>query len=252
MPAGQFILSGEQIAAYHRDGYLVLRGVLSEREARVLQAECDKLLEPSPYVDPLNVRAGHRTYPGGKVMVEKLDPVHDISAVLTELVADERIVAPLRDLYMDEPLLFKDKLIFKLPGAGGYTMHQDAAFWEIFPYRDLISVMVAIDGATAENGAVELFAGYHDRFRGEPLRNFNEAEAATIEESRGQLAETEPGDLVLFSALTPHRSGPNTSDTSRKQLYLTYSPARNGQLYRAHYQHFQRYTHKTGPDNFFQ
>lgn len=247
-------LSAEQLASYHETGYLVLRGVLSEAESMVLQHECDRLLTPSIYTDPKNIRAGYRHTSDGPGPLERLDPVHDTSSILRELVRDERILAPLRDVFSDEPRLFKDKLIFKLPGVGGYTMHQDAAYWQVFPYDSLVSVMVAIDGANRENGGLELFAGYHERLLTTPgeLRNFTEDEAAKIDESRGELIETNPGDLVIFTSLTPHRSGHNTSDRSRKQLFLTYAPARCGELYKAHYQHYQRYKLKgDDPSGYF-
>jgi ectoine hydroxylase-related dioxygenase (phytanoyl-CoA dioxygenase family) len=237
------ILSYEQLEAYRKQGYLVLRNVFSEAEAKVMQIECDKLLSLERYTDPKNVRAGYKRYANGDVKIERFDPVHDISPVFADLVRDERILAPLRDIYLDEPLLFKDKLIFKLPGANGYSMHQDAAWWQGFPMAGLISVMVAIDGASTVNGGLELFPGYHDRFRSTPgeLRNLNEAEIAEIDLASGEIVETNPGDVILFHSFTPHQSGPNSSNSSRKQLYLTYSPAKNGQLYKAHYQHFQRY-----------
>lgn len=247
------LLTDKQLASFHEAGYVVLPGVLSQSETSVLQAECDRLLEPSTYTDPRNIRAAHRKR-DGELALEKLDPVHDISPVISALTTDPRILVPLRDIYRDEPKLFKDKLIFKLPGADGYTMHQDAIFWEVFPYGQLISVMVAIDAAPAESGALELFAGYHDQLRAKPgaLRNFTAEEAAAVDEARGELLETAAGDLVLFSSLTPHRSSRNNSSRSRKQLYLTYSPSRNGDMYRAHYQHYQRYTHKTGDNNYFE
>ncbi|GAA3407847.1 phytanoyl-CoA dioxygenase family protein [Paenibacillus hodogayensis] len=236
------ILSYEQLEQYGRDGYLVLRGVFTREEAALWRAECERLLSLSDIVDPLNIRVGFRQV-GEESAVERFDPLVDISPVFAGLVKDERILTPLRDIYLDEPLLFKDKLVFKLPGMSGYTMHQDGAWWQGFPIQGLISVMVAIDGASGENGGLELFPGYHDRLRsaaGE-LRNMNEAEIAEIDLAKGELVETEPGDIILFHSLAPHRSGSNTANYSRKQLYLTYSPSRNGQLYQAHYQHFHRY-----------
>lgn len=237
------ILSNEQLKSYNEQGYLVLRNVFSEHEAKVLQAESDKLLTINQYTDIGNVRAGHKSYANGDVKIERMDPVHDISSVFADLVKDERILTPLRDIYSDEPLLFKDKLIFKLPGANGYTMHQDAAWWQGFPIEGLISVMIAIDGASVENGGLELFPGYHDRLRSEPgeLRNMNKAEIEEIDLLTGEIVETNPGDVILFHSFTPHQSGANTSSNSRKQLFLTYSPSKNGQLYNAHYQHFKRY-----------
>lgn len=73
------------------------------------------------------MRSAHREVAGAR-RLEKLDPVHDVSDVISALVRDERILSPLRDVFLDEPKLFKDKLIFKLPGQPGYGMHQDAGF----------------------------------------------------------------------------------------------------------------------------
>ncbi|MFC4778732.1 phytanoyl-CoA dioxygenase family protein [Paenibacillus sp. GCM10023252] len=237
------VLSFEQLEAYRKQGYLVIRGAFSEKDARVMQVECERLLGLSDYTDPYNIRAGHKQYANGDTKIERMDPVHDISPVFAELVKDERILSPLRDIYLDEPLLFKDKLIFKLPGANGYTMHQDASWWNGFVTEGLISVMVAIDGASTENGGLELFSGYHDRLLTTPgeLRNMNKEEVAAIDPSRGEIVETNPGDIIIFHSYTPHQSGPNLSDRSRKQLFLTYSPSKNGQVYKAHYQHYARY-----------
>lgn len=237
-------LPDEELEKYAAQGYLVLRNVFAEEETKVTQAECDRLLTLEQYTNPYNVRAGHKPYADGISRIERLDPVHDLSPVFASLVKDERILSPLRDIYLDEPMLFKDKLIFKLPGANGYEMHQDAAWWQGFPIERLISAMVAIDGATKENGGLELFPGYHDRLRSTPgeLRNLSGEEIAEIDEARGEIVETNPGDVVIFHAFTPHRSGPNRSERSRKQLYLTYSPAKDGLLYKAHYQHYARYS----------
>lgn len=235
----------DQIDSYKEKGYLVLRNRFTKEEVALWHAECERLLSLGDVVDPLNLRVGFRQK-DGRPYVEKFDPLIDISPIFKALTEDERILSPLRDLYYDEPLLFKDKLIYKFPGVSGYSMHQDASWWQGFPYEGLISVMVAVDGATAENGGLELFPGYHDRLRSTPgvLRNMNKEEIATIDASKGELVETEPGDIILFHSLTPHQSGENKANVSRRQLYLTYSPSRNGQLYKAHYQHFRRYATK--------
>lgn len=239
-------LSSEQLKDYRDNGYLVLRNVFSAEEAAVWQMECERLLTLKEHIVPNNLRVNFRGIDGQSV-IEKIDPVQDLSQVFHHLEMDERILAPLRDIYLDEPVLFKDKLIFKLPGVTGYSMHQDASWWQGFPLEGLISVMVAIDGATEENGGLELFPGYHDRFRstvGE-LRNMNAEEIGEIDPAKGKIVETQPGDIIIFHSFAPHQSGPNTAAVSRRQLYLTYSPAKNGQLYHAHYQHYCRYvTHQ--------
>lgn len=236
------VMDDVQIAEYHSKGYMVLRGVLDAAEIAVLKAEVERL-QATPYlVDRSNIRSAHRKV-NGERRLEKLDPVHDVSPALSALVRDERILSPLRDMYLDEPKLFKDKLIFKLPGQSGYGMHQDAGFWQGFPFESLISVMVAIDSATAENGGLEVFPGQHHQLLTTPgeLRNMNADEIAKVDTSDGELVETQPGDMIFFGSLVPHRSGPNTANVSRTQLYLTYGPAAAGDLYTAHYQHYRRY-----------
>lgn len=231
---------------FNEKGYAVLRGLFTEDEVAQWQQESDRLLGLSDIIQEENLRVGFRTRSDGERYVEKIDPLVDISPVFQALAKDERILSALRAIYNDEPVLFKDKLIFKMPGVTGYTMHQDASWWQGFPIESLISVMVAIDGADRENGGLELFWGYHDRFLSTPgeLRNLNAEETALIDEARGELVETNPGDIILFHSLAPHRSGQNLSNRWRRQLYLTYNAAEHGDLYAAHYKHYHEYVQR--------
>src|SRR5205085_6447374 len=140
----------------------------------------------------------------------------DISSVFKELAHDERILEPVCELYGEQMLLFKDRLIYKMLGMRGYPIHQDYSWWQAFP-SDLVNVIISIDKADAENGGVEFFPGYHHRLLsaiGE-MRHMNEVEAEQIDFTTGELPQTEPGDMILFSCLTPHRSGPNMSNRIR-------------------------------------
>jgi ectoine hydroxylase-related dioxygenase (phytanoyl-CoA dioxygenase family) len=121
-------------------------------------------------------------------------------------------------------------------------MHQDWAWWQPFP-RDIVSVTVAIDGADAANGALEVFPGYQDRLLSTPgeLRNMNAAEIERVDASTGEILETRPGDVILFHCLTPHQSGPNASDRSRQQMYLSYCAAKHGDLYKTQADHYRTY-----------
>lgn len=231
-------LGSEQINSYRRRGYISLPGVFTADEVASWDAESRRLLMLGLGHED-NLRTVLYRSASGLAVVDRLDPVIDISPVFRRLVQDERILRPLRELYGDRMLLFKDKLIYKLPGVAGYRMHQDYSLWQTFP-RDLVNVVVAIDGADADNGGVEFFPGYHDRLlstEGE-LRHMSEEEAGQIDLSTGGVVRAEPGDLIIFDCMTPHRSGVNTSHRLRRQLYLTYSSARNGDLYREQLRHY--------------
>jgi len=232
--------SVEEIAGeYQRRGFVKLTGLFDEDEISTWQDECDRL-QKLELVNPNNKRTPFKN--PGIPYPEKIDPVIDISPLFTELIKDERLLGVLRVIFNDEALLFKDKIIYKLPGMNGYGMHQDWAWgWQhLAPAEDLLSVSFQIDGADADNGCIELFEGYHENLLSTPgeERNLNETEKAQIDLSRGEKMETKPGDILIFSSLTPHQSGKNLANYPRRSLYLTYNAARSGELREEYYDHY--------------
>jgi len=244
-------LSDDELRAYRRDGYLILRGRFSPGEIDALQNEAERLYR-SDLVDPDNLRTPMRPLPDGTRGVERVDPVIDVSDLFRRVLSDERVLEPVRRIFGEPAHLFKDKLIFKHPGMCGYSMHQDYAWWqpqgntsdlpEIAPEK-ILSVMIAIDPADALNGAIELFPGYHDRLLTPPglLTNLREEELGQIDLQTGVLGVTAPGDIVLFHSLTPHRSESNRSTGSRRQLYMTYNAASAGDIYASQQAHYRAY-----------
>jgi ectoine hydroxylase-related dioxygenase (phytanoyl-CoA dioxygenase family) len=254
-------LSADQLARYHRDGYLFLRGIFAADEVREFQAEAARLLA-SDLVHEKNLRTRPRRLASGALEVERFDPVIDVSSLFRSVVASERLLEPLREIFGEEAVLFKDKLIFKVPGMSGYTMHQDYAWWQpqeaeselpgIHPDK-ILSVMVGIDAADAENGAIQLFPGRHHELLSTPgeLRNMNAEETSTLDLSTAVLGETQPGDVVIFHSLTPHCSDRNNSPRSRRQLYMTYNAKSAGDVYEAQQTHYRNYTVKQAGDGLF-
>ena len=86
----------------------------------------------------------------------------DLSAVCERTARDPRLLDIVGALYGEPACLFKDKLIFKAPGTLGYKLHQDYISWKSFP-TSFLTVIVAIDAADADNGATEVFPGYHQQ-----------------------------------------------------------------------------------------
>jgi ectoine hydroxylase-related dioxygenase (phytanoyl-CoA dioxygenase family) len=229
----------EMAREYQQRGYIKLSGLFSADEIAGWQAECDRL-QKLDLVNPKNKRTPFKNpeipYP------EKIDPVVDISPLFSELIKDERLLSVVQAIFNDVPLLFKDKLIYKLPGMNGYSMHQDWAHgWQhLAPAQDILSVSFQIDGADAANGCIELFEGYHEKLLVTPgeERGFNEAEKALIDPARGEKMETKAGDILIFSSLTPHQSGKNLANYPRRSLYLTYNAKRDGDLREVYYDHY--------------
>ncbi len=238
-------LTDEQLAAWRRDGYLHLSGAFSADEVAAWHAEADRLLA-SDLVHEDNLRTRFRPLPDGGRIVEKFDPVVDASPVFRAVAEDPRILGPLADLFGEPALLFKDKLIFKPAGADGYGAHQDYTWWQPFPSEKLVSVMVAVDGADATNGGLEVVPERYDRFFLTPgeMRGLTADDLAAHDVADWRLVVTSPGDVLIFHCLTPHRSGRNTSDRSRRQFYPSYAAASYGDLHAMHYEHYRWYVER--------
>ena len=228
------------LEGYREQGFAHLPAVIDAEEVDELSRECTRLSELPGVLDPDNLRtrvtaAGTQTV---ERTVDRIDPVTDLSPIMARLSEDPRITAPVAAAVGGPPVLFKDKLVLKPPGADGYAMHQDAAYWaERQPPPGSLAAMLAIDASGPDNGALELVPGEHHRLltpEGEPtdLDPADLPEPVTI-----PLA---PGDMVVFTLLTPHRSGSNRSLTSRRTLFFTYFPAAAGESRAAYYDALHR------------
>jgi 2-aminoethylphosphonate dioxygenase len=227
--------------AYERDGFVVLPELFPRALMDQASAEADALLERhESLISNRNLRCRWQAnVVTGACDFETFDPVIDLAPVCRRIAGDDRLGAALARLYGEPACLFKDKLIYKPPGVKGYDLHQDWIAWPGFP-RSFCTVLVPFDAADRDNGATEVFPGYH---RTGPLTppdgQYHTLPAAAVDEARGVLLELQPGDVAVFSGFTPHRSAPNRSGRSRRQLYLSYNKLSDGGDQRdKHYQEF--------------
>ena len=235
-----FVTKG-QVESYHADGFLVLREVFAPEEMVTLQIEAGRLMQRADLMDSDNIRCRWQNHAEtGECRFDCFDPVIDLSAVCEQVARDPRILKAVSALYGEPACLFKDKLIFKPPGALGYALHQDYISWPSFP-KSFVTVIVAIDPAAAENGATEVFPGYHMQGCLSPLDGMHhELTPEQVDVSKGTMLDLAPGDMAIFSGYTPHRSGPNRSNQWRRLLYLSYNAERDGGERReAHYAEFK-------------
>jgi ectoine hydroxylase-related dioxygenase (phytanoyl-CoA dioxygenase family) len=236
-------LTSEQVQSYHEQGYLVVRQVFTGDEIDSLAREAETLFARRELIDTRNIRCRWSDHVGtGECRFDCFDPVIDIGPVCRYFARDARLLDVLRGIYEDEACLFKDKLIFKPPGAKGYDLHQDYIAWKEFP-ESFVTLIVAIDPTDAENGATEVFAGEHARGYLSPRDgDYHQLSPDRVDETRAIPLELAPGDIALFGGCMPHRSAPNRSARWRRQLYLSFNAARDGGDQRdAHYRQFHEW-----------
>ena len=133
---------------------------------------------------------------------------------------------------MKEPaVLYKEKINYKMAGGAGYSPHQDAP---AYPFIDVhISVMVAVDDATLENGCLWVVDGKHQEIL--PLNERGCIRQDVVDAMTWHPVELKAGQTLFFHSRTPHRSGPNTTSVNRRALYPTYNALREGDLRDAYY-----------------
>jgi ectoine hydroxylase-related dioxygenase (phytanoyl-CoA dioxygenase family) len=225
---------------YQDEGYAVLRGVFMAEEIAALASEAETLFERRELIDTNNIRCRWQDHAvTGECLFDCFDPVIDIGPVCRKVAHDERLLAPLRAIYQDDAHLFKDKLIFKRPGAKGYGLHQDFIGWPDFP-ESFLTVIVAIDATDAANGATEVFPGGHRQGYLSPRDGmYHPLNPEVIAGLPNVPLELAPGDVAIFGGFMPHCSAANGSDRWRRQLYLSYNAGRDGGEQRAaHYREF--------------
>lgn len=234
------MLEAQQRDFYHEQGYLVLRDFFPPTFMADAADEADALLRRHELMDGNNLRCRWQinVHTGAREF-ETFDPVLDLSPMCARIAANARLLAVLADLYGEEACLFKDKLIFKPPGAKGYGLHQDWIAWPNFP-RSFLTVLAPFDRADADNGCTQVFPGYHKQ--GALSREdgrYHELPIELIDEACGVNLELNPGDVAIFGGFTPHRSAPNRSPRWRRQLFLSYNKHSDGGPQRdKHYREF--------------
>lgn len=216
--------------SWRENRHLVLRGALAPAERDELRRWTEELAgwPEAPgrwmkYFEPGPARLLCR--------VENFLPFHP---GLRALLGRDDLMACLAELLGERPVLFKEKLNFKLPGGSGFAPHQDAPAFTSFGQSYHVTLLLGSDPMTPENGCLELVDGFC------AARTLPQADDGTLDE---ELVDTlawrplpvEPGDLVLFDSYVPHRSGPNRSDSPRRALYVTYNRASEGDRREAYF-----------------
>jgi len=149
------------------------------------------------------------------------------TGVLPEMVGD----------LLGEPVfLYKEKVNYKLAGGAGFRPHQDAPAYPFI--QKSISVMIAVDPSTVENGCLEVCDAAHQEVL--PMDDRGCIVDRWTRERDWHSVEMEPGDVLIFDALTPHRSGPNNSSKDRRALFPTYNAQCEGDLRTSYYEEKMR------------
>ena len=216
-------LSPEEIAAYRRDGYLVPRYRLEPARVLQLRAALDQLLADNPGVRPEQLISAHIRR--GPENIVGNDTFFDFACDSAILDMVEQIIGP-------DIILWGCQMFCKPAGEGRpVPWHQDARYWPIRPPAT-VSVWVAIDDSTPENGCLRVVPGSHTGRGAYRHRTDNSPELAldlVIEDGEIDLSTARnvvlsAGQMSLHDVYLVHGSNANRSPRRRAGLALRYMP----------------------------
>lgn len=156
---------------------------------------------------------------------------------ITELLLSEKTIQCLTDLFGEPPVLFKEKVNYKLPGCRPDKLHQDqAAGWNA--YTDFfISMAIVVDPNRKDNAALSFMksGNYERKLMTAEWQPLTHDDPPYQPEDEYLLLEADPGDVVFFDCYVPHGSPANTSDRRRCNIYLTFNKQSDGDMREKYY-----------------
>lgn len=206
---------------FRQQGYAIFPDALSADELQSLRAACQTLLD-EPIADG---GQGKHTIGLGAARRFLAHRHAEFPEVESFLLGPK--IARIADACLGtEVQLFNEQFVVKGAGKGAsFAWHQDGAYVG-YDHPAYLTVWIALDDATEENGCVYLLPRDLEAEPGIDPHDWqeesNELNGYTGD-SPGLPMTAKAGSIVAFSSLTLHRSGANTTAHPRRAYVCQYS-----------------------------
>ena len=147
------------------------------------------------------------------------------SPLLRDLSQRPSMVGICADLVGPDVNLYWDQAVYKKPEKPRrFPWHQDNGYAFVEP-QQYLTIWLALTDATVDNGCPWIVPGLH-RLGTLAHRYVDPLGYECLHDPEGAVAAEVPaGGAAVFSSLTPHLTGPNTTTDVRKAYILQYAPA---------------------------
>tara|TARA_R110002074_G_scaffold191703_1_gene357629 strand:- start:148 stop:966 length:819 start_codon:yes stop_codon:yes gene_type:complete len=231
-------LTPDQLAAYERDGYLLLPGLLSEGEVALLRDEIDRVAQ----LQAEEVKRESADGPPKIILGMHMADATTASPAMEALVRLPRTLGVAEQVLGDDALYMhhsKCNLKASIEGTA-WPWHQDFGSWQMdgIARPDMTTLMVSLDTADEINGSLYFLPGSHREGRHAAVYDTSTAYhlyAVPHDVTRERIRRygppvaitSKPGDAVIFDCNLLHASGHNLSADDRWQVYLCYNTCAN-------------------------
>ena len=208
-------LTPEDASHFEREGYATLGPVVCEEKLQELDTYVTRMIADLP--------------PGKRP--EELDMPHPNHAFLREFCAQACILDLVEPILGPNIVHFASHFICKPKGNGkAVPWHQDSGYWtKLAPPRRVVTVWLAVDDSTVENGCMRVIPGTHKHVYEEYVpvdgnENVfkNSLDRKYIDETKIVNLELPRGHCSLHDGWTIHGSNPNHSDKRRCGYTMRY------------------------------
>lgn len=234
------VLSAAQAAEFADKGFTYVRGLFSPDEVKLLREAMEE--DPAVRASILDRRDSDGRSTRIALWNRAGDSVYGLAARCARMVDTTEAL-------LGGPVYhFQSKLTAKDPQVGGaWEWHQDYGYWYyngcLRP--DMLSIMIALDRTTRENGCLQIATGSHKlgRIDHTPLSpTQNEVDPTLmphiLERCPIEYGELEPGDALIFHSNAIHRSDANRSSSRRWTLLICYNRTDNDTVFKTDDRYF--------------
>jgi ectoine hydroxylase-related dioxygenase (phytanoyl-CoA dioxygenase family) len=221
-------LTQEQIQFYQDNGFVVIDNFLTPDELALWRQYVDEAVrqrEDRKLADG-RMRAGDSYY--DNVFVQRINLWQD-HAGMRQLMLDARLGKMAADLAgVDGIRIWHDQALIKQPWANPTGWHLDNPYWSFYS-RQAISIWVALDDATLENGCLYFLPGTHQTATfdnsgiGQNIGDLFKVypQWASI---KSVAAPMKAGSCSFHNGLTAHGAGANMTPGWRRAMTCAYMP----------------------------
>ena len=211
---------------YLEEGYFILEDAIAGTHLQILRDSCDHLIDGMHQeMDRLGTDHIHISHRGRRYHITKQ---YDQAPRLSEYVFSELMAEVCRATIGDSAFLFYDQYVVKSAEQGiSFSWHQDSGYLG-FIHRPYVTVWAAVDDMTEDNGTAWVlpFSKSGIRTAVEHIRDPETGDKTGYFGSEtGVPAVVPAGSLIVFSSVTFHRSGANSTDRMRRAYVTQYSAA---------------------------
>ncbi|MEO6906414.1 MAG: phytanoyl-CoA dioxygenase family protein [Abditibacteriaceae bacterium] len=211
---------------YERDGVVRVRELFSAEQVQEIK---DALACYTREIVP-QLPEADRVYEADGVSVRNLWRIDEHDAYFRELIQQPFLLEIVSRLVHGEPVS-RQVETFNKPARIGSAVpwHQDNAYFCQSP-PDMLTVWLAIDAATIENGAIYYVPGsQHELLPHVPSgvdgNSMGVKDPPDVALEKQFCGELKPGDALIHHCQTLHRSEPNSSPNSRLGLLMVFQGA---------------------------